>query len=121
MANMNLDSDAQAWIDGMRKDLPDIVIVWKYYEWSQNPKPRAWKVKQIEKTKLVQDDEKTKKSKSRRVKESGVDDYEQFLREIEEDPEIRQAMNIYKSDAPEGEWDEDDETPDINEEEFVAE
>jgi len=95
-------------IVGMRgKSLPDVVLVRKYY--AKNRKSshrRAWKLRRLD----MEDGEVT----SRRGEVTKAErDYEQFLRDLEEDPDMRKEVVLYKSDqAPvEAMQDDEDEDP----------
>lgn len=72
-------------------ELPDVVLVKKSYEERRarkRGKPRPWKLKalemEIDPTALRQDQDKT------------VGEYEKFLEEIEEDPEMRAKIALYR-------------------------
>jgi len=83
------DSDVM----GMRgKQLPDVVLVRKYFAKNRKASHRRnWKIKRLE----MEDGEIT----SRRGEVTkGERDYEQFLRDLEEDPELRSNVLLYKAD-----------------------
>lgn len=68
------------------KDLLDIVLVKRF-----NPdRKRIWKLRRME---IEEKDENNIHKKDNKKKE---ENYEDFLEDIEQDPEMRQNMNIYK-------------------------
>ena len=85
--NPNLESLSKRCV------LPDVVLVRKSYRTSRkNKKHRKWKLKSLSKE---EEDIPIKKG----VQEKAAMDYEMFLEDIEEDPEFRSGMNIYRNEA----------------------
>ncbi|XP_013421301.1 60S ribosomal export protein NMD3 [Lingula anatina] len=78
--------------------IPDVVIVKKIYDKSKRQRKRKWKLKRLEQT------EKEETSSIER-------DYNDFLDDLEEDPGLRQNVNIYK-DAQKLAVDQDDTSDD---------
>eukprot|EP01029_Cantina_marsupialis_P004179 TRINITY_DN1414_c1_g2_i5.p1 TRINITY_DN1414_c1_g2~~TRINITY_DN1414_c1_g2_i5.p1 ORF type:complete len:523 (-),score=171.77 TRINITY_DN1414_c1_g2_i5:742-2310(-) len=77
-------------VGDMRSQLDDVIIVRKYYS---KRRARDWKVKR-----LVVEQEAEKKSKKHKADmDIAMRDEEIFKQDIEEDPEFRQNVNIYKS------------------------
>ena len=80
--------------------LPDVVIVKKSYpKTRRRQQKRIWKIKRMEMEKAGEDnfwsDKKSKKQKL--AAEGGADrDYKEFLDDIEEDPEMRQNIMLFK-------------------------
>ncbi|KAJ3006226.1 UNVERIFIED_CONTAM: hypothetical protein HDU68_004205 [Siphonaria sp. JEL0065] len=73
-------------------NIPDIVLVKKSYPNARKKiKNRNWKLKTIT---VEEEVEAIGKSKAEKAKAD--QDYELFLRDIEEDPELRGMMNLYK-------------------------
>eukprot|EP01006_Ploeotia_vitrea_P039272 TRINITY_DN66326_c8_g9_i1.p1 TRINITY_DN66326_c8_g9~~TRINITY_DN66326_c8_g9_i1.p1 ORF type:complete len:603 (-),score=332.96 TRINITY_DN66326_c8_g9_i1:27-1682(-) len=71
--------------------LPEIILVRKSYPNRKNrQRNRKFKLKSLPKTR----DQEPRKAELRREEEQ----YEQFLRELEEDPELRAQVNLYKRD-----------------------
>lgn len=71
--------------------LPDVVLVRKSYEEKRKKKrgkPRAWKLKKL--------DMETESVAGRSVEDRDRSDYEKFLEEVEEDPEMRSKIALYK-------------------------
>jgi nonsense-mediated mRNA decay protein 3 len=62
--------------------VPDVVLVKKYYDRSERKRRRIWKLKHLaeEDTALVTD----------------TRDYNEFLDDLEEDPDLRHNVNIFK-------------------------
>lgn len=90
--------------DALPKDqLPDVVLIKKSYpNRRKKHKNRNWKLKSIAKEAEEGPDAFGRGALGRR---GGVDqdkverDYENFLRDLEEDPELRATVNLYKSDV----------------------
>jgi nonsense-mediated mRNA decay protein 3 len=70
--------------------IPDIVLVKKKYVRSENAQKRYWKLKHLQK-----DVEMGAKRKNPEAEEA---QYEEFLRDIEEDKDLRKVVNLYKDD-----------------------
>ncbi|KAJ5585018.1 60S ribosomal export protein NMD3 [Penicillium hispanicum] len=95
--------------------IPDVVLVKKFYARKKKPKNRAWRLKRMARE---YEDEAAAGQQTRR-QEQDQDrleaDFEMFLRDVEEDQELRQTLNLYKSrnkPAQDHEMDEDSETGD---------
>jgi len=101
--------------------VPDVVLVKKHYARKKKPK-RNWRLKRMEK-----DEGELLPKKADQEKLDA--DYEMFLRDVEEDEELRNTLALYKArqqakeaDAmsmTETEADQDDEVPKINMEELL--
>ena len=76
-------------LDRMAADkIPDVILVKKVYgEKSLRNRKRKWKLKFL-------NDELHRETGS--VTSTGNDDYNDFLQDLEEDPELRQNVNVYK-------------------------
>ena len=88
----NLNDDELDRYSGLA--LPDVVLVKKSYEEKRKKKrgkPRPWKLKQLPME--VEDGAQGKGEEERRMAE-----YERFMEEIEEDPELRAKIAVYKDD-----------------------
>lgn len=84
--------------------IPDVVLVKKTYpNRRKKSKPRNWKLKSI--AKEAEDNADAGAGRGALGRRGGLDsqrvekDYELFLRDLEEDPELRSAINLYKHDA----------------------
>lgn len=114
--NANYNSDLWDSLDSSQ--LPDVVLVKKHYtRKSKKSKQRLWKLKRMarEHNDIVAHDETSRAA--RQEAERAERDYELFLQELEEDPELRQVINIYKAgeDQPkveESDMEEDDDDED---------
>lgn len=117
LTNSNFNNDAFESMDAGR--LPDVILVKKTYpNRRKKSKPRNWKLRSIAKeAEDVQEDGKTL-GRGALGRRGGVDqknverDYELFLRDLEEDREMRAAINLYKAEnakapAPTGDGDMD--------------
>ena len=72
-----------------QRNFPDCVLVKKCYPTRNNRhRHRAWKLKQLEK------ESEQKKKKNDKAREG--EELEYFMREMEENPELRSKINIYK-------------------------
>jgi len=102
LTHANFNSDSFEALDQSR--LPDVILVKKTYP-NRRKKTRArnWKLRSIAKE---ADDPAEAGNAGRGAlgRRGGVDaqrvekDYELFLRDLEEDPELRSAINLYKAD-----------------------
>lgn len=82
------------------RTIPDIVLVKKTFpKLRKAQKNRIWKLKHLDKEAL--DDNNIHKKKNQ-VK-AGDRDYEMFLRDIEDEPEIRQQIALYRNEDVIGE------------------
>jgi len=74
--------------------LPDVIIVKKIYPERKKNKKRIWKLKHLEK------EEKNANNihKANVQKDRDDKDYQDFLLEVEIDPELRAHMNLYKDE-----------------------
>ncbi|ODV84759.1 hypothetical protein CANARDRAFT_23753 [[Candida] arabinofermentans NRRL YB-2248] len=100
LANSNFNSELYDALD--TNNLPDVMLVKKHYARSNKRiKNRQWKLKRManEHKDLVAE-EIVDSRQARQEAERAERDYELFLQELEEDPELRQTVNLYKSDAP---------------------
>ncbi|KAI9220967.1 NMD3 family-domain-containing protein [Blastocladiella britannica] len=92
LTSVNFNSDD--WDDLVRagrNGVPDVVLVKKAYPARRRaPKARSWKLRQLSKT--AETDLEPKKGAADKANA----DYEQFLRDLEEDPELRQAVDLYR-------------------------
>lgn len=96
------------------KYLQEVIVVKKTYpRYRKNQKNRIWKLKHFEDQKMDQNMEEAdaenpdqpEKKKSKGKKAPGKDkdikktkDYEHFLQDIEDDPEFRSNVNLYRND-----------------------
>ncbi|KAI8326046.1 NMD3-domain-containing protein [Martensiomyces pterosporus] len=103
-------------------DIPSVVLVKKSYpERRRKRKQRNWKLKSLSKD---EGDLAPKKQEQEKLEA----DFENFLRDLEEDPELRQSINLYKdasaAGAPqpadmESDMGDDDELPEVPLEELL--
>ncbi|KAK6438305.1 ribosome-binding protein [Oleoguttula sp. CCFEE 5521] len=70
--------------------MPDVILVKKHYASRKKNKTRNWKLRRLAKE---ENDMKPRKQDAEREEY----DYEQFLQDLEADPELRQATNLYKN------------------------
>ncbi|SJM82856.1 probable 60S ribosomal export protein NMD3 [Zygosaccharomyces bailii] len=126
ISNANYNSDL---FDGLNYDrVPDVVLVKKLYR-RTTKKNRNWKLKRMAKEHKDIDASNDYSSRQQKQEmERAEMDYEAFLQELEEDAELRQSVNLYKSNNPpqpvnEGEMDEDEDedAPQINMDELLDE
>ena len=100
LTNSNYNSDDFASLDANR--IPDIILVKKAYpNRRKKSKARTWKLRSI--AKEAGEEGETGNARGIVGRLGGRDqkkveeDYELFLRDIEEDPEIRAGVNLYKA------------------------
>jgi len=103
LTHTNFNSNAFDALDDSR--VPDVILVKKTYpNRRKNKKARNWKLKSIAKEADDQADVNGGVGRGALGRRGGLDsknvekDYELFLRDLEEDPELRQAINLYRAD-----------------------
>jgi nonsense-mediated mRNA decay protein 3 len=69
--------------------IPDVVLVRKYYARKKKPKSRNWKLKRMN----YEEEEPGRKQDADRLEA----DFEMFLRDIEEDQDLRSTLSLYKA------------------------
>jgi nonsense-mediated mRNA decay protein 3 len=69
--------------------IPDVVLVKKHYERKKKNKSRNWRLKRMAKEESEMAPRKQEQEKLER-------DFEMFLRDVEEDEELRQGLALYK-------------------------
>lgn len=70
--------------------IPDVILVKKHYPARRKHKSRNWKLRRIAK------EESEMKPRKQDVDRDEVD-YEQFLQDLEADPELRMGLNMYRN------------------------
>lgn len=116
LTNANFNNEAFEGLDANR--IPNVILVKKTYpNRRKKSKPRNWKLKSIAKE-AEEAAEPTGVGRGALGRRGGVDaknverDYELFLRDLEEDKEMRAAVNLYRDDA--GQVDEEEEDGDVD-------
>lgn len=111
--------------------IPDVVLVKKLYARKKKPKNRSWRLKRMAREYEEEALNAQSQQRSRREQQEAnrlEEDFETFLRDIEEDQELRQTLDLYKvrkQRQPVDAMDEDDddgsedELPQINMEELL--
>ncbi|KFY19830.1 hypothetical protein V491_04182 [Pseudogymnoascus sp. VKM F-3775] len=104
--------------------IPDVMLVKKFYARKKKPKNRNWRLKRMNKE---EGDLLPKKGDQEKMDK----DYEMFLRDVEEDTELRQTLALYKAQQAQKEADamsmaetsdgEEDNTPQIDMDELLDE
>eukprot|EP00831_Metopus_contortus_P039677 TRINITY_DN3108_c0_g1_i1.p1 TRINITY_DN3108_c0_g1~~TRINITY_DN3108_c0_g1_i1.p1 ORF type:complete len:213 (+),score=43.44 TRINITY_DN3108_c0_g1_i1:456-1094(+) len=80
-------------VEGIKDKIPDVVIVKKCFVKRHSKRNRRiWKLKHIEKE-AMEDKEITKKQLEKNEQE-----YEEFMQELEESPELRSNINLYRDE-----------------------
>lgn len=128
LANSNLNSDLFDTLD--TNNIPDVILVKKHYaRKSRKSKNRKWKLKRMAKEHndiVANDDSRQAKQEQERAER----DYELFLQQLEEDDELRQTINLYKtaddqypkhSETDMEDEDEDEDAPQIGIDELLDE
>jgi len=111
LCNANLSEEVSDGLANMKRDAPDVVVVKKHYpRMRRKNRKRYWKLERMPlKNEMDIDGEeeekatgkKHKKSKSKKHAKTDMkneQEYEEFLRDLEEDPELRANINIYKNE-----------------------
>ncbi|CAH6719833.1 60S ribosomal export protein Nmd3p [[Candida] jaroonii] len=107
LENSNFNSDL---FDSLNdSNIPEVVLVKKHYpRKSKKSKNRNWKLKRMAREhKEIGGNDDSRQAKQ--DQERAERDYELFLQELEEDDEMRQAINLYKASAPARQADEESE------------
>ena len=73
----------------LASQIPDVVLVRKHYARRKKTKSRNWRVKRMGR-------EEGELSAKRQEQERMERDFEMFLRDVEEDPELRNTLSLYK-------------------------
>jgi len=110
-ANFN-DSDI---VSARGRQIPDVTLIRKSFpERRKKMKPRHWKLQTLEKD--IDVDEPFRKGQ----REREIQEYEQFLRDVEEDTEMRSQINLFKEPLAKQilEHNRQEENDMINEEDF---
>ncbi|KAK7043781.1 ribosome-binding protein [Paramarasmius palmivorus] len=100
LTNANFNSDEFSSLSISR--IPDVILVKKTYpNRRKKNKPRNWKLRSIGKEEGEEGDTGSGRGVVGRMggrdQKKVEEDYELFLRELEEDPEMREAVNLYKA------------------------
>lgn len=128
MKNSNFNSDLFEELD--IDNIADVVLVKKHYVRSnKRSKNRNWKLKRMaNERKDIVATEVLDSRQARQEQERAERDYEMFLQDLEEDDELRQNINLYKSEKKvnfeegmESEIEEDEDAPEINIDELLDE
>lgn len=125
ITNSNINSDLYDTLD--TDNIPEVTLVKKHYaRKSRKSKNRKWKLKRMAREHNdIGGNEDSRQA--RQEQERAEKDYETFLQELEEDDEMRHAINLYKADnaaAPrddESEMADEDDAPQIDVDELLDE
>jgi nonsense-mediated mRNA decay protein 3 len=71
--------------------IPDVILVRKHYARKKKPKSRNWKLKRLAR------EEEEQPSRRQQDQNRAEADFEMFLRDIEEDQELRSTLSLYKA------------------------
>ncbi|QPG73368.1 ribosome-binding protein [Brettanomyces nanus] len=129
LANSNFNSELFDSLD--TDNLPEVVLVKKFYKRTNKTiKKRQWKLKRMakEKEEIGGSSSSRDNKQVRQEEERAEKDYEIFMEELEEDQELRQTVNLYKSEKPaeagtetDAESEEDEDAPQIDVDELLDE
>ena len=72
--------------------IPDVILVRKSYPKRKKPKTRNWKLKR-----MAREDGQEQGARKGMERAGEEADYEMFLRDVEEDEELRKGMELYKA------------------------
>lgn len=123
IANSNYNSEL---FDQLKYDyIPDVVLIKKFYQ-RKSRKNRNWKLKRMAREhKDIEASQDYNNRAQKQEVERAEKDYELFLQELEEDVELRQTVNLYKSELQPSEDqmgdDADADAPEINIDELLDE
>ena len=102
--NMQELEDYENDVKKSRHQLPDIVVVKKCYpRLAKRDRQRIWKLKHLNKEEEAGENnvhamKKKSAKEARNLQDREMRDYNEFLQDIEEDPEMRANINMYKDD-----------------------
>jgi nonsense-mediated mRNA decay protein 3 len=83
-------------MQNMKKQVPPVVLVKKTYpKFRKRQKNRLWKIKHLDKEAI---DENNIHHKKEKTYNKAKRDYDLFLQDIEEDPDVRQNIDLFKND-----------------------
>jgi nonsense-mediated mRNA decay protein 3 len=112
--------------------IPDVVLIKKFYARKKKPKNRAWRLRRMarehEEEALAAGSGAAQSRKQEQEQERLEADFEMFLRDVEEDQELRSTLDLYKNrnrpqqsggDQMDEDSDSDDEVPKINMDELL--
>jgi len=96
LVNINLEEIED--LERQGKTVPQVVIVRKAYpKLRKRQKQRYWKLKHLPKEEGEEEPSaKQGKKKGEKGGNKGKEDYEMFLQDLEEDPELRSQVNLYR-------------------------
>lgn len=110
LSNTNINSDLWDSLD--TDNTPEVVLIKKHYtRKTKKMNNRQWKLKRMAREHndiVANDDSRQAKQEQERAER----DYELFLQELEEDQELRQTINLYKSGQQPVHTENDDEMDD---------
>ncbi|KAK9448832.1 NMD3 family-domain-containing protein [Limtongia smithiae] len=94
----NANFNHELWDTLNQNNVPDVVLVKKSYPNRKKSKGRNWKLRRMAKEyNEMEDSGNSMSAKQRQIEQDRVErDYELFLQELEEDPELRGTINLYK-------------------------
>ncbi|CUM62913.1 uncharacterized protein PRCAT00000473001 [Priceomyces carsonii] len=126
LTNSNINSELWDTLD--TDNAPEVILVKKHYpRKSRKSKNRQWKLKRMarEHNDIIAN---TESRQARQDQERAERDYEIFLRELEEDEELRQTVNMYKAgenqyvtNGDDDEIEDDEDAPQFNVDELLDE
>ncbi|KAK9463049.1 NMD3 family-domain-containing protein [Lipomyces oligophaga] len=97
LSNVNFNHELWDTLD--QSTVPEVVLVKKSYPRKKKNKGRNWRLRRMAKEyNTMEDMGSSMSTKQRQIEQDRVErDYEIFLQELEEDPELRSTINLYKS------------------------
>jgi nonsense-mediated mRNA decay protein 3 len=88
----NADFEAMESSGTYSSTIPDVILVKKYYPRKKKNKARNWRLKRIN-----MEDEDAAASGRKQDRDRLEQDFEMFLRDVEEDSELRSTLALYKA------------------------
>ncbi|KAK7204656.1 NMD3 family-domain-containing protein [Myxozyma melibiosi] len=96
LSNANFNHDLWDTLD--QRNIADVVLVKKSYARRKKNKGRNWRLRRMAKEYNEMEDSAAMSTKQRQMEADRIErDYELFLQELEEDPELRSTINLYKA------------------------
>ncbi|KAK9454161.1 NMD3 family-domain-containing protein [Dipodascopsis uninucleata] len=96
LSNVNFNHELWDTLD--QDNVPEVILVKKSYPRKKRNKGRNWRLKRMAKEyNEMEDSGSALSAKQKQIEQDRVErDYELFLQELEEDRELRSAINLYK-------------------------
>lgn len=98
--NLNLNSDVleEQWVQQKGFEMPEIILVKKYYPKRRKKDNRGFRYWKLKRLPIEGQQEVPSKKIKKKEEQNQQKEYEEFLNEIEEDPDLRQNIQLYRDE-----------------------